>query len=566
MNRRKGLVAVSVAFLLIEVGADLLNAQSPDHWAFQEKVDQMDDTKSLKAVLHTRVSSNGRSGMVEVTATCAAEVVKLDFVYVSDTDKNMGFQQVQPDPSVNFNQINIPKPRVNMRIRIGDTPVKAISAQTDHVNEAILLFSELSPGQAMADMRGPQGSHDVTPLLRLFASGASAGTIDELYNARLIRLELPLASGDTPVVRITPHDDPDFQKFAAHCEAAYPMIKKTFISGGPAFSSALPPGITAVLGDRWLIPAAGARFVPVTEEEAKEIVIKQARRWYDYDPRARQDERDYAAAFKSAAILPGRTECAAIETSKPRFIVAAPGQDPRARLLVTVGVGRGSVDLVKLADGRFGLAPYDDLSQGYTDYRRRFPDPLQAERPKPTPADIAPEDRRFAGTAEQFAAAFPEFLRRAAAHWQLHPQSFAPESAYILDLARTCSQITPEMLDSVRNPADNSIELEKLANGRFKKCDLIRTYVTHQPRFLVFDLSSLRAAMAARDQAPPGAFDARGIQIAGPRRQSAWLDGESFTLSIQFARLPSDPRDPNEPYPPAYWIVEATISSSSSAH
>ena len=140
--------------------------------------------------------------------------------------------------------------------------------------------------------------------------------------------------------------------------------KKQLIPGGPAFSSPLSSGVTAVLGERRLIPPAGARFVPVTEEEAKEIVIKQARRWYDYDPRARQDQTDYAPAFKSAAILPAKTECGAVETSKPRFIVASPGQDPRARQLVTVAVGRGNVDLVKLADGRFGLTPFDDLSQG----------------------------------------------------------------------------------------------------------------------------------------------------------------------------------------------------------
>lgn len=563
MNRRTGLVTVSVAFLLIDVGPDLLNAQSPDHWTFQEKVDQMDDTKSLQAVLHTRVSSNGRSGTVEVTATCAAEVVKLDVVYVSDTDKNMGFQQVQPDPSVFLNQINIPKPLVNMRMRIGDAPVKAISAQTDHVNEAILLFSELSPGQAMADMRGPQGSHDMTPLLRLFASGASAGTIDDLYNSRLIRLELPLANGDTPVVRITPHDDPDFQKFASRCKAAYPMIKETFISGGPAFSSALPSGITAVLGDHRLIPSAGARFVPVTEEEAKEIVIRAARSSYDYDPRAREGQRDYAPAFKSAAILPEGTECSAVESSKPRFIVAARDQDPRARSLVIVNVGRGGVDLVKLADGRFGLIPSDDLSYGYTSWRRRLPDPLQAARPEPSRSELAPSDRRFIGTAEQFAAAFPDFLSRAAADWQLDPQSFAQESAYILDLARTCAEITPEMLDTVRNPANDDIDLQKLANGRFKKCGSIETYAIHQPRFQIFDLSSLSAAFAAKNQLPPEAFKDRGINIGGPGRHWGSLDGESFTLRIRFGNLPSDPRNANQPYPAGYWIVEATIRSSS---
>jgi len=532
MKHRNAVVGLFMAFLWLYT--DALQAQSGDRWSFRDTVDQMTDTKGFEADLHARAADHGRSGTVEVTATCAAEVVKLDVVYASDTDKKLGFQQAQPN-------------RVNMRIRIDDAPVRTISAQSDYVNEAELFFSEISPGQAMGDMRGPSGSRDVTPLLRLFASAESAGTIDDLYGAHLVRLELPLANGDAPVLRITPRDDPEFQRFAARCKAEHPMVRKTFISGGPAFSSALPPGITAVLGDHRLIPLAGARFVPVTEDEAREIVVAQARGWYASCPA--KDGKDYAPAFKSAAILPGRTVCSAVESDKPRFIVAAPGQNPRELNLVGRSVGRGGVTLVKVADGRFGLIPTSDLFSGYTDYAKRMPDPLQQAAPERPACDLAPEDRTFNGTAEQFAAAFPDFLKRAAAGWHLDPQSFAPESAYIVDLARTCAQITPEMLDSVRNPANDDIDLQKLANGKFRKCDSMNTYVTQ----------------AARNLPTPQAFDGRGIELAGPRRPSHWLDGESFTLRVKFSRLRSDPYDASHPYPADFWIVEATIRSSAAA-
>ena len=551
MRGRCALAVLSVAFLL--------KAQSGKGWELRETVDQMTDKKGFEATLRSPVGDSGRSGMVNVTATCASEVVRLNIVYKSETDKNLVFQLMQPNPSVAFGQIDIPKPRVNIRMRIDDAPVKIVSSETDFSNEVNLFFSEISPGQAMADLGGPQGSHDLTPLFRLFATAASAGTIDQLYNARLIRLELPLSNGETPLLRITPHNDPEFQKFAARCATAYPMIKQTFIIGGSPFTTPLPAGIIGVLGDHKLIPAAGARFVPVTEEAAKQIVVKQARRWYNYDPNLPPDP-DYAPMFKSAALLPARTEFSNIETSKPRFIVAAPGQDPRARQLVTVSVGRGSVDLVKLADGRFGLIPNDDVFQGYTDYRRKLPDPLQAgPRPSTQASDTPPDDRKFTGTVEQFAAALPNFLKRAAADWQLDPGGFPEESAYILNLARTCSQITPKMLDTVRNPANDDIDIQKLENGRFKQCDSINTYLVHQPRFLVFDISSLSAAMAARRQAPPGAFEARGIELAGPRRPSGWLDGESIMLQVKFTRLPSDTYDQKQPHPPAYWIFQATI-------
>jgi hypothetical protein len=135
--------------------------------------------------------------------------------------------------------------------------------------------------------------------------------------------------------------------------AARLLIRWSKRRGGPAFSTSLPPGITAALGEHRLIPIVGARFVPVTEAEAKEIVVKMARNWYQ--PNRPKDDKDYATAFRSAAMLPGRTECSAVETSKPRFIVGAPHEDPRKPILVAVPVGRGNVDLVKLADGRFVL-------------------------------------------------------------------------------------------------------------------------------------------------------------------------------------------------------------------
>jgi hypothetical protein len=140
-------------------------------------------------------------------------------------------------------------------------------------------------------------------------------------------------------------------------------------------------------------------------------------------------------------------------------------------------------------------------------------------------------------------------LKRAAAYWQLDLQSFAPETAYILDLARTCAQITPEMLDTVRNPANDAVDLATLANGKYEKCDSMSSYVSQ----------------VARNLPTPQAFNGRGIQLAGPRRPSAWLDGESFTLSIKFTRQPSDPYDANQSYPPFYWIVEVTIRNSSGA-
>lgn len=160
--------------------------------------------------------------------------------------------------------------------------------------------------------------------------------------------------------------------------------------------------------------------------------------------------KDYAPQFKSAEVLPARTMCSAVETYSPKNLTAGSQQEPTERVLVGVGVGRGQTVLVKLADGRKGLIPHDDLFSGYTDYRRKMPDPLQdmpIKKGQPTVYNV-PSDRQFTGTAEDFAAAFSGFLQRAADRWKLDSQILVPETKYIVDLVCRCARLSPEMLNN----------------------------------------------------------------------------------------------------------------------
>src|ERR1700722_12781962 len=159
----------------------------------------MTGQKSFDAILTTHVASGGRQGTAQVTATCNSEALTFDIVYAADFDKTLGFQETQPDASVSFNQIHIPTPRVDMRVRVDQGPVHNVSSETDHANEAKVFFTALSPDQAKSDMNSEPGTHDLTPLFRLLATARSSGTIDEAYSARSIKIELPLANGDTPI-------------------------------------------------------------------------------------------------------------------------------------------------------------------------------------------------------------------------------------------------------------------------------------------------------------------------------------------------------------------------------
>jgi hypothetical protein len=56
---------------------------------------------------------------------------------------------------------------------------------------------------------------------------------------------------------------------------------------------------------------------------------------------------------------------------------------------------------------------------------------------------------RFAGTTEQFIAAFPGFLRQAAQEVGFDAQAYQKESAFVMDSVRSCAEITPAMAAQV---------------------------------------------------------------------------------------------------------------------
>jgi len=54
-------------------------------------------------------------------------------------------------------------------------------------------------------------------------------------------------------------------------------------------------------------------------------------------------------------------------------------------------------------------------------------------------------DRRYTGTPQGFAAALPGFLRQAVERDHIRPGGYEDEARYLIDLAATCSEITPAM-------------------------------------------------------------------------------------------------------------------------
>jgi hypothetical protein len=118
-----------------------------------------------------------------------------------------------------------------VRERLDDEVRTARSLATNYINELVFPFQFESSGSFQDN---PFGA-----IAKAFY-GSLAGTPTQLFHANLIKLELPLADGSTPILELQPQD-PKFQKFASKCQSTYPTL--TGHSPAPAANiSSLPRG------------------------------------------------------------------------------------------------------------------------------------------------------------------------------------------------------------------------------------------------------------------------------------------------------------------------------------
>ena len=91
---------------------------------------------------------------------------------------------------------------------------------------------------------------------------------------------------------------------------------------------------------------------------------------------------------------------------------------------------------------------------------RRFVDRCNAERSLvPRTPGYLREDKRFAGTADQLAAAFPEMLRQAAAHVGLDGRKYAKAAEIVINTVKAATSRIYRDAFIIRfaNPVSDSI-------------------------------------------------------------------------------------------------------------
>ncbi len=366
---------------------------------------------------------------------------------------------------------------------------KLFSLKDKNNREIQLVFEQRDPKQEFRksmNMSRPNILQQGIDLSKAVASqeGAADYTIRaiDLFEAQTIRLKFTLANGNEPVVTIRPQD-PAFKSFAASCTAAFPLYMGD-------------------LGEPQDIYSPGARFVPLSREE---IAAIQREFWLG---RAGQ-VADFATRFRKPEVAPANTQFAPIQMRAPDNVERSVGVSPGESGKVSIPVGQGLVDLVRLQDGRVGLIAtesYNDPSQ----------DPLFKGRWTPLPS----KGEVFEGTAEEFAVALPEYLRRAGLSVShVEEAMYKKEEAYLINLVRSCAAVTPEMVQSA--VINHHGDLSRLDNGRYADCIKIGG-----------DVTTMAGAGSTKEK--------RDLYLIGPENLRLAPDGKTIRIDIIFGSLPSD--------------------------
>jgi hypothetical protein len=243
-------------FLLFNVFAICcpVNAQRPgESWQIRDQRDGMTGASTFFAFLGTKVESNDRTGKAEVTLRCNASELDFQIAYFSDSDRSLGLQRIQPGPMRVLGQVTIPQPRVSMRASI-DGYLDRLEVPSPNTNAVNFEFT------------GGRGRFD----LKRWA-------VDVVLQAKLIKFELPLANGDTPIVEIRPQDA-SFRRFADRCNAerslvphvpTYQREDKRFAGTADQFASEFPERLRQAATAAGLNAASFAKAAAIVVDTVK---------------------------------------------------------------------------------------------------------------------------------------------------------------------------------------------------------------------------------------------------------------------------------------------------------
>jgi hypothetical protein len=204
-------------------------------WEVHDTKDEISGKAGFVAHTTAEADSNGRRGAVALRATCNSWGLNIEITYSSHFGANPGFKWFQRDPTILLGQVHSYAPTTTIRLSI-DGREEIVSSESDNSNVASIFFTgaavrqNLESVEATGKGKAQRDYHVMTPaesaegadrmmvnLASVMASAKSAGTISDVFNAQLIKIELPLANGDTPIFEIKPQAT-SFKAFSKRCD------------------------------------------------------------------------------------------------------------------------------------------------------------------------------------------------------------------------------------------------------------------------------------------------------------------------------------------------------------
>jgi hypothetical protein len=168
--------------------------------------------------------------------------------------------------------------------------------------------------------------------------------------------------------------------------------------------------------------------------------------------------------------------------------------------------------LVQIEDGRFAMV------MGGAMLNVQMAEPYKFEKAQ-VPLSVQP--RAFQGTVDEFAAAFPGYLERAASAAGLNPGNYGRVAAYLIDVVKTCDGITPEMAQSTASQFPGHMEDLRKLGKQYTPCQL---------------------TMAAIPQDVKQGLERDVIASITPIGGRGWADRQWLSVVVQFTPLPGDSR------------------------
>ena len=533
-----------------------------------------DGQERIEATATCNISDSGPAWarVLGGTKIPPAEEIKFDLAYASKTGPGLARRamaaEVERAPEVFGTTIGNDRvigggSCVFTRVRVGESVYSSVnSGGCAGKNVVSIAFSsgDLKASDALGGVTkstggGPRGQRvasafsSLLPLVDAYAHAQlpSLGifSLNDLLNANILLVELPLNDGTVNVVPLLTQD-PSFRRFAARCAAEFARLAPV----APATAPPSPkPSPLQSLADR--------RYTGTVDGFATTLpgLIHRAASAMGLDTKNYDKEADFivGAVRTCSEITPQMYASLAGRAARPDLskfgeqyricngnMIPVSEQVKRSNQamergieLTMVGVGsygrtesRGFGAVVSFSPMKgdsfrsVAFENYGIVSASIYSSASDVKQPLTATSLQKL------SNRRFEGTADGFASAFPGFLQRAAAAMSLDPKNYEGEAAFVIAAVRTCGQITPKMAESTDR---------QYPNGRYMGTPNIRKLGEQYAVCFPAGLHNISDELKISHNEPE-----RSLLIWMFPPLGNWEAGQEFTVQVYFGNLKNE--------------------------